>query len=108
GRGAGGVGGEEYRFWVARLGGVGGRRPGGVEDASPPRPPEPVSLRRRALPARLSRALARGLSVDPGQRWPSMDALLDALREARLPFRRSTGALTVALILVTIGVWIQH
>ncbi len=41
------------------------------------------------VPARLWRILARGLATDPAQRWPSMDALLDALRQlaARRPRR---------------------
>ncbi|MCX4241213.1 serine/threonine-protein kinase [Paraliomyxa miuraensis] len=33
-----------------------------------------------AVPGRILRALRRGLSVDPEQRWPDMDALLAALR----------------------------
>jgi hypothetical protein len=37
-----------------------------------------------------------------------MDALLGALRQARLPFRQSTGGLALALLVVTAGVWIQH
>src|SRR6516164_7837480 len=80
---------DQYSFCLALLEAVDGKRPEEVEEASPTHPPEPVSLRRRTLPARLSRVLARGLAVDPAQRWPSMDALLDALRQARLPFRQS-------------------
>jgi predicted Ser/Thr protein kinase len=99
---------DQYSFCVALLEAVDGKRPEEVEDASPSHPPEPISLRRRTLPARLSRVLARGLAVDPAQRWPSMDALLDALRRARLPFRQSTGVLALALLVVTAGVWIQH
>jgi predicted Ser/Thr protein kinase len=99
---------DQYSFCLALLEAVEGKRPEEVEEASPSQPPEPVSLRRRTLPARLSRVLARGLAVDPAQRWPSMDALLDALRQARLPFRQSTGLLALALLVVTAGVWIQH
>ncbi len=33
----------------------------------------------RRVPSWVRRALLRGLSVDPGERWPSMDALLAAL-----------------------------
>ncbi|HVP59263.1 MAG TPA: serine/threonine-protein kinase [Myxococcaceae bacterium] len=99
---------DQYSFCLALLEAVEGQRPEEVEDASPSQPPEPVSLRRRTLPARLSRVLGRGLATDPAQRWPSMDALLDALREARLPFRRSTGLLTAALLVATATVWVQH
>ena len=99
---------DQYSFCVALLEAVEGKRPEEVEEASPSHPPEPVSLRRRTLPARLSRVLARGLAVDPAQRWPSMDALLEALHEARLPFRRSTAVLAAALLLVTGALWVQH
>jgi predicted Ser/Thr protein kinase len=99
---------DQYSFCLALLEAVEGKRPEEVEKASPSQPPEPVSLRRRTLPARLSRVLARGLAVDPAQRWPSMDALLDALRQARLPFRQSTGLLALVMLVVTAGVWIQH
>ncbi len=41
------------------------------------------------LPLRLRRALRTGLAIDPGRRWPSMTALLDALTAAeRSPLRR--------------------
>lgn len=99
---------DQYSFCVALLEAVEGRRPEEVNEASPTQPPEPVSLRRRTLPVRLARVLARGLAVDPAQRWPSMEALLEALREANLPFRRSTGVLAAALVLVTAVVWGQH
>jgi len=39
-------------------------------------------------PARLRRALARGLAVAPEQRWPSMDALLAELRRIIAPRAR--------------------
>ncbi len=44
--------------------------------------------RRRALPARIARAVERGLSDDPDQRFPSMRALLDALNPRRRGSRR--------------------
>ena len=99
---------DQYSFCVALLEAVDGQRPEEVEEASPSRPPDPISLRRRTLPIRLARVLARGLAVDPDQRWPSMDALLSALREASLPFRRSTGALAAALVVLTAAIWVQH
>ncbi|MGZ6096760.1 MAG: serine/threonine-protein kinase [Myxococcaceae bacterium] len=99
---------DQYSFCVALLEAVEGRRPEEVSEASPTQPPEPISLRRRTLPVQLARVLARGLALDPAQRWPSMDALLEALREASLPFRRSTGALAAALVVVTAVVWGQH
>jgi serine/threonine protein kinase len=44
------------------------------------RPPRPA-----AIDARGYRALARGLSVDPGSRWPSVAALLDELPKGERP-----------------------
>lgn len=42
----------------------------------------------RKVPARLERAILRGLAVDPAERYPSMRALLDALASARHSGRR--------------------
>ena len=51
------------------------------------------------VPSWVRRALLRGLSIDPGERWPSMDALLAAL--ARNPHARgwwyALGGVAVAL-----------
>jgi hypothetical protein len=99
---------DQYGFCLALLEAVEGRRPPEVEDASPVRPPRPIDLRSRHLPPRLAPLLARGLTPNPAQRWPSMDALLSALRDARLPFRRSTALLASLLLLFTAAVWVQH
>ncbi|HEY0483314.1 MAG TPA: tetratricopeptide repeat-containing protein kinase family protein, partial [Kofleriaceae bacterium] len=48
------------------------------------RPPPPVPR----VPARVRAALERGLSVDPAERFPTMAALLDAIRPARRRWRR--------------------
>ncbi len=56
------------------------------------------------VPTWLRRAVTRGLSPDPEDRWPSMDALLEALEQA--PRRRRLGAalgLAVAGALVVGG-----
>jgi hypothetical protein len=50
--------------------------------AGPVRPPP-----RPGRPARLAEVLARGLASDPDQRWPSMQALLDAIAAHRAPRR---------------------
>jgi hypothetical protein len=44
------------------------------------------------VPARLRRAVLRGLSVDPAQRYPSMDALIDAVVRAARPRGRVAAA----------------
>ncbi|MEZ4449020.1 MAG: serine/threonine-protein kinase [Nannocystaceae bacterium] len=40
----------------------------------------PPATPRREVPGWLDAAVLRGLAADPGARWPSLDALLDALR----------------------------
>ncbi|MFV8756439.1 tetratricopeptide repeat protein [Nannocystaceae bacterium ST9] len=71
-------------------------------------PPE-----RDVVPAWLRRVVERGLSVDPDQRWPSMDVLLDAL--GRDPSRRrralalAAGVIAVSgLTLVGGAAWRAH
>ena len=54
---------------------------------------------RRPVPRHVARAIRRGLAVDPSRRWPSMDALLDAL--TREPHR---ARLVVPAGLVCVGV----
>lgn len=46
----------------------------------------------RSIPAWVVRALARGLSMSPADRWPSLDALLQELRTAPSRRRRMTVA----------------
>jgi predicted Ser/Thr protein kinase len=60
---------------------------------------------RREVPGWLQRALVRGLAVDPQERWPSMGALLAALRTGQT--RRRQGrwlAAVVAAALAVVGV----
>lgn len=53
----------------------------------------------RGVPVRLHQALVRGLSIDPSGRFPSMDALLDALR--RTPSHRRIRLRWAAALLAT-------
>lgn len=59
------------------------------------------------VPRRLRQALVRGLAVQPRDRWPSMSALLDELRQAprqrRRMRRRIGGVLVVAALAGVIG-----
>lgn len=61
------------------------------------------------VPARLRGVLLRGLAVDAGQRWPSMEALLTELRKVVAPPRRlqTRGllGLVVAASVVGVGLW---
>ncbi|MCX4244883.1 serine/threonine-protein kinase [Paraliomyxa miuraensis] len=49
-----------------------------------------------AVPSWLRRVVERGLAVDPEARWPSMDALLDALSRGRRRARVRTGLVALA------------
>jgi serine/threonine protein kinase/tetratricopeptide (TPR) repeat protein len=57
----------------------------------------------RDVPGPIRRALARGLANDPAQRWPDMNALLDALRWDPAQRRRRwvAGGLALALVATT-------
>jgi tetratricopeptide (TPR) repeat protein len=57
----------------------------------------------------IAAAVKRGLAVDPAARWPSMDALIDALERAIAPRRAkwlALGAVGVAAVAVTGGLWL--
>jgi len=60
----------------------------------------------RGVPGWVRSACERGLSVDPQQRWPSMDALLDALATGRTRARARSG-LAVAGALVALGAGVE-
>ncbi|MCA9708254.1 MAG: serine/threonine protein kinase, partial [Myxococcales bacterium] len=69
-----------------------------LEDGVPPRTrPEIV------VPHRLRRVLLRGLAPHPEARWPSMHALLDALRRALRPWWRRPHVLIPAAVLAAGG-----
>ena len=97
---------DQYAFCVALLEAVEGKRPPEVEQASSAVAPQPITVPAK-LPPRLGRLLSRGLSAAE-HRWPSMDALLAELREARLPFRRSTAVIAGLLFLLTLVLFVQN
>jgi tetratricopeptide (TPR) repeat protein len=81
---------DQYAFCVSACEALWGARPPRAGDWSPPRSP---------LPAAVRRAVARGLAPSPADRWPTMDALLDALgagARPRRPWVAAAGALVVA------------
>ncbi|MBL9101965.1 MAG: serine/threonine protein kinase [Myxococcales bacterium] len=55
------------------------------------------------VPAWLRRIVARGLAVDPSERWPSMAALLQALERGRGAARARTGAAVVGAVALLAG-----
>jgi serine/threonine protein kinase len=73
----------------------------------------PIAPQRRDRPAWLAQVLTRGLAEDPEQRWPNMQALLDAICVHRAPRRwpwrlaAVLGALSLAAAMIAIG-WPAH
>lgn len=70
---------DQFSFCVALWEALCGKRPLRERTADG----RPVRREGERLPARLLRALSRGLAVDPTQRWDDMDALLAALAPPR-------------------------
>jgi tetratricopeptide (TPR) repeat protein/predicted Ser/Thr protein kinase len=64
---------------------------------------------RHDVPGWLRRVLLRGLAVDPGARWPSMQALIGALAQdpARVRRRFAAGAGVALLLLATVGTLVR-
>jgi hypothetical protein len=97
---------DQFAFCVALWEALAGTRPyaGSTLEqlrAAIDRGPDLATLGR--IPRRLRKLLRRGLSVDPGARYPSMHALLAALRP-RIPRIAIAGAVVV-VVAATIAVW---
>ena len=63
------------------------------------------------IPMAIHRALVRGLQPQASDRWPSMDALIQALERAARPSRRvaaTLGAAAVAVTMLAVGLGARH
>ncbi|HUS31330.1 MAG TPA: serine/threonine-protein kinase [Kofleriaceae bacterium] len=101
---------DQFSFCVVAWEILVGRRPYSADDTLALRDvitrAEPAGA--RELPAALRGVLERGLATEPEQRWPSMHALLAALRSARKRPRRlavAGAALAAAGLVATAALW---
>jgi Tol biopolymer transport system component len=95
---------DQYAFCVALYEVLAGELPFGdssIDDPAAAQARSAPALPRGKAPARVSRALARGMSTDPAARFPSMAALLAALAPPR---RRWIFAGVVALAVAATAV----
>jgi serine/threonine protein kinase len=86
---------DQFSFCVALFEGLHGRRP-----------QESESTRRADIPPRIQAAIRRGLSIDPGDRWPSMTALLTELERTRvhIPWWSVGAAVSTVIAIVLVAV----
>ncbi len=91
---------DQYSFCVSLWEAISGERPKPREGST-----EAIALRKREgmidVPRHVMRALERGLSPDPSERFPDMTSLLDALERPPRDLRRLS---TLALALGFVGV----
>ncbi|MEO8699319.1 MAG: serine/threonine-protein kinase [Kofleriaceae bacterium] len=102
---------DQFSFCIAAWEALAGARPYGGANTDELQAAiyrgEPMSPKRR-MPASLRRVLTRGMAADPAKRWPSLRALLTALRAAerrpRVIAFGVAGALAIAAV-ATYSLW---
>lgn len=89
---------DQYSFCVALYLALHGRYPSSTDrkgrGPKPSRVAAPRPTRNLVVPPRIERAIARGLSAAPADRWPSMRSLLDELQTALRQRRRRRSWIT--------------
>ena len=102
---------DQYAFCVSACELLFGRRPFRGDSLSALRRAQthtpPTFAAAPHLPPHIARVLRRGLSPDPGARWPSMSALLHALVRRPAERRRRSGAVAAvgALVALSAAAW---
>jgi tRNA A-37 threonylcarbamoyl transferase component Bud32 len=96
---------DQFSFCVALFEGLHGRRPhdgGSTLEQAGSR--ERGQSRRGDIPPRIHAAIRRGLSIDPRDRWPSMNALLSELERTRVHVSwRSMAAVATTVIALVLA-----
>ncbi|HET6582387.1 MAG TPA: serine/threonine-protein kinase, partial [Nannocystaceae bacterium] len=103
---------DQYSLCVSIFEGLFGARPydGDIDTivkkklAGPP--PRPVGT--AAVPGRIWRVIQRGLAPNPNERWPDVDALVDALERGRSGVRRGRHALVAVCGLGIAGAFVAR
>lgn len=98
---------DQFSFCVALFEALSGEAPFSIDTRSgneevsswsPPKLPESV-----ALPSGVSEALTRGMSEERGERFESMDALLDSLESSARPKKGKAWAIAATVIAITLA-----